>query len=174
MTRFVEIGIVKINRDLKGAKMIYRKATMNDVAKLMELRKRQLIDEGIEPSINMDGELRAFFECKLSEGALIQWLVEDQGEVVACGAVLFYEFPPSYTNKTGKKAYIANMFTDENYRGRGIAKELLTKLIEEVRAAGISKIWLGASEMGRPVYRKFGFTESDEYLEMDLAKGVVK
>ena len=77
----------------------------------------------------MDGELRAFFECKLSEGALIQWLVEDQGEVVACGAVLFYEFPPSYMNKTGKKAYISNMFTDENYRGRGIAKELLTKLI---------------------------------------------
>ena len=58
MTRFVEIGIVKINRYLKGAKMIYRKATMNDVAKLMELRKRQLIDEGIEPSINMDGELK--------------------------------------------------------------------------------------------------------------------
>ena len=154
--------------------MIYRKATMNDVAKLMELRKQQLIDEGIEPSINMDGELRAFFEHKLSDGTLTQWLVEDQGEVVACGAVLFYEFPPSYTNKTGKKAYIANMFTDENYRGRGIAKELLAKLIEEVRAAGISKIWLGASEMGRPVYRKFGFTESDEYLEMDLVKEAVK
>jgi len=154
--------------------MIYRKATMNDVAKLMELRKRQLIDEGIEPSINMDGELRVFFEHKLSDGTLIQWLVEDQGEVVACGAVLFYEFPPSYTNKTGKKAYIANMFTDENYRGRGIAKELLAKLVEEVRTAGILKIWLGASGMGRPVYRKFGFMESDEYLEMDLAKGEEK
>ena len=154
--------------------MIYRKATMNDVAKLMKLRKQQLIDEGIEPSVHLDNELQSFFERKLSDGTLIQWLVEDQGEVVACGAVLFYEFPPSYTNKTGKKAYISNMFTDENYRGRGIAKELLTKLIDEVRAAGISKIWLGASEMGRPVYRKFGFMESGEYLEMDLAKGEVK
>ena len=154
--------------------MIYRKATMNDVAEMMKLRKRQLIDEGIEPSVNMDDELLSFFERKLRDGTLIQWLVEDHGEVVACGAVLFYEFPPSYTNKTGKKAYIANMFTDENYRGRGIAKELLAKLVKEVRAAGISKIWLGASEMGRPVYRKFGFIESDEYLELDLAKWTVK
>jgi len=141
---------------------------------MMKLRKRQLIDEGIEPSVNMDDELLSFFERKLRDGTLIQWLVEDHGEVVACGAVLFYEFPPSYTNKTGKKAYIANMFTDENYRGRGIAKELLAKLVKEVRAAGISKIWLGASEMGRPVYRKFGFIESDEYLELDLAKWTVK
>jgi ribosomal protein S18 acetylase RimI-like enzyme len=154
--------------------LIYRKATMNDVAEMMKLRKRQLIDEGIEPSVNMDDELLSFFERKLRDGTLIQWLVEDHGEVVACGAVLFYEFPPSYTNKTGKKAYIANMFTDENYRGRGIAKELLAKLVKEVRAAGISKIWLGASEMGRPVYRKFGFIESDEYLELDLAKWTVK
>lgn len=154
--------------------MIYRKATTNDVAEMMKLRKRQLIDEGIEPSVNMDDELLSFFERKLRDGTLIQWLVEDHGEVVACGAVLLYEFPPSYTNKTGKKAYIANMFTDENYRGRGIAKELLAKLVKEVRAAGISKIWLGASEMGRPVYRKFGFIESDEYLELDLAKWTVK
>lgn len=154
--------------------MIYRKATTNDVAEMMKLRKRQLIDEGIEPSVNMDDELLSFFERKLRDGTLIQWLVENHGEVVACGAVLFYEFPPSYTNKTGKKAYIANMFTDENYRGRGIAKELLAKLVKEVRAAGISKIWLGASEMGRPVYRKFGFIESDEYLELDLAKWTVK
>ena len=150
--------------------MRYRKATMNDVVKMMELRKRQLIDEGIEPSVILDDELQSFFERKLSDGTLIQWLVEDQEVVVACGAVLFYEFPPSYTNKTGKKAYIANMFTDGDYRGRGIAKELLVKLVEEAQEAGISKIWLEASEMGSPVYRKFGFIENDEYLELDLKK----
>ena len=154
--------------------MRYRKATMNDVAIMIELRKRQLIDEGIEPLITIDGELQSFFERKLTEGTLIQWLVEDQDEVVACGAVLFYEFPPSYTNKTGKRAYIANMFTDEHYRGRGIAKELLAKLVLEVRAAGIWKIWLGASEKGRPVYQKFGFIEGNDYLELDLADVVMK
>ncbi|MCM3163199.1 GNAT family N-acetyltransferase [Metabacillus litoralis] len=148
--------------------MNYRRANLNDIELMVELRKKQLVDEGIEPNINIDKELSVFFRDKLSEGRLIQWLVEDDEEVIACGAVIFYDFPPSYTNKTGKKGYIANMYTKENYRGQGIAKNLLSKLVEDVKLSGISKIWLGASEMGRPVYKKFGFKETDEYLELNI------
>ncbi|MGM9923823.1 MAG: GNAT family N-acetyltransferase [Bacillus sp. (in: firmicutes)] len=145
--------------------MHYRKATINDLPNLVELRKKQLIDEGMEPTIDIDSELADFFTNKLTDGTLIQWLVEDNKEIIACGAVIFYEFPPSYSNKTGKRAYIANMYTNEDYRGQGIATELLTRLVEEVTISGVSKIWLGASTMGRPVYKKFGFIETDEYLE---------
>lgn len=148
--------------------MKFRKATINDIETLMELRKKQLVDEGIEPSINIDMELKEFFHKKLQEGSLIQWVVEDNQEIIACGAVVFYEFPPSYTNKSGKKAYITNMYTKEDYRGQGIATSLLTKLVEEVKNAGITKIWLGASKMGRPVYKRFGFKETDEWLELNL------
>ncbi|MEH6944781.1 GNAT family N-acetyltransferase [Bacillus sp. JJ722] len=148
--------------------MKFRKANNNDIKKLVELRKKQLVDEGLEPNIDIDSELTIFFKNKLSDGTLIQWLVEDKEEIIACGAVIFYEFPPSYTNKTGKKGYIANMYTNENYRGQGIATMLLTRLVEEVRTSGISKIWLGASKMGRPVYKKFGFIETDEYLELNI------
>ncbi|KKK38241.1 GCN5 family acetyltransferase [Mesobacillus campisalis] len=148
--------------------MNYRRADLNDIEKLVELRKIQLVDEGLEPNIDIDKELSVFFRDKLSEGRLIQWLAEDEREIVACGAVIFYDFPPSYTNKTGKKAYIANMYTNQNYRGRGLATNLLSKLVEEVKLSGISRIWLGASEMGRPVYKKFGFKETDEYLELTI------
>ncbi|KML41760.1 GCN5 family acetyltransferase [Cytobacillus firmus] len=146
----------------------YRRANLNDIEKMVELRKKQLVDEGLEPSIDIDKELSVFFREKLSESRLIQWLVEDGEGIIACGAVIFYDFPPSYTNKTGKKAYIANMYTNENYRGQGIAKNLLSKLVEEVKLSGISRIWLGASDMGRPVYKKFGFKEADEYLELSI------
>ncbi len=148
--------------------MNYRKANMDDIDKLVKLRKKQLVDEGIEPNIDINRELYVFFKNKLSDGTLIQWLVEDNEEIIACGAVIFYEFPPSYTNKTGKRAYIANMYTNENYRGQGIATKLLTKLVDEVKISGISKIWLGASKMGRPVYKKFGFMEADEFLELTI------
>ncbi len=148
--------------------MKYRKANIDDIDKLVELRKKQLVDEGIEPNIDIDRELYDFFQNKLSDGSLIQWLVEDNEEIIACGAVVFYEFPPSYTNKTGKKAYVTNMYTKENYSGQGIATKLLTKLVDEVKNAGITKIWLGASKMGRPVYKKFGFKETDEWLELNL------
>lgn len=145
----------------------YRKANLDDINKLIDLRKKQLVDEGIEPTIDIDKELNDFFINKLSNGSLIQWLVEDNEEIIACGAVIFYEFPPTYTNKSGKKAYITNMYTKENYRGRGIATNLLKKLVDEVKTLGISKIWLGASKMGRPVYKKFGFKETDDRLELN-------
>lgn len=147
----------------------YRRANLNDIEKLVELRKKQLVDEGLEPNIDIDKELSAFFREMLSKGRLIQWLVEDDAEIIACGAVIFYDFPPSYTNKTGKKAYIANMYTNVQYRGQGIAKNLLSKLVEDVRVSGISRIWLVASKMGRPVYKKFGFKETDEYLELYIS-----
>ncbi|MCU9614904.1 GNAT family N-acetyltransferase [Caldibacillus lycopersici] len=148
--------------------MNYRKATMEDIDQLVELRKKQLVDEGIEPCIDIDKELKAFFHKKLSDGTLIQWLVEDEEEIIACGAVVLYDFPPSYTNRSGIRAYITNMYTMENYRGQGIATNLLTRLVAEVKQLGITKVWLGASEMGRPVYKKFGFTETDEYLELAI------
>ena len=128
----------------------------------------QLIDEGIKPDEDIDRELSIFFRSKLTDGTLIQWVVEDHEEIIACGAVLFYDFPPSYTNKTGKKAYISNMYTTESYRGKGIAKKLLTKLVEEAKMSGVSKIWLVASKMGKSVYEKFGFMETDDYLELNM------
>ncbi|RXZ78550.1 N-acetyltransferase [Paenibacillaceae bacterium] len=116
----------------------------------------------------IDAELHDFFTNKLNDASLTQWLVEDNEEIIACGAIIFYEFPPTYTNKSGKKAYITNMYTKENFRGQGIATSLLTKLVDEAKAADISKLWLGASKLGRPVYKSYGFTETDEWLELNL------
>ncbi|WJX02657.1 GNAT family N-acetyltransferase [Priestia aryabhattai] len=148
--------------------MKFRKATVNEIDQLIYLRKKQLVDEGIEPNQEIDTELKEFFTNKMSDGSLVEWIVEDNDEIIATGAIVFYEFPPTYTNKSGKKAYITNMYTKESYRGQGIATKLLTKLVAEAKTAGIIKIWLGASKLGRPVYKKFGFKETDEWLELDI------
>lgn len=60
------------------------------------------------------------------------------------------------------------MFTRDDYRKQGIANSLLEKLVEEARCRGIKKIWLGASQLGRPVYEKIGFRQTEEWLEMDI------
>ncbi|MFS2173365.1 GNAT family N-acetyltransferase [Priestia megaterium] len=148
--------------------MKFRKATVNEIDQLIYLRKKQLVDEGIEPNQEIDTELKEFFTNKMSDGSLVEWVVEDNDEIIATGAIVFFEFPPTYTNKSGKKAYVTNMYTKESYRGQGIATKLLTKLVAEAKTAGIIKIWLGASKLGRPVYKKLGFKETDEWLELDI------
>lgn len=98
--------------------MEYRKATREDINLLMELRKFQLVDEGITADKDIDNELEDFFQRKLAEGSLIQWLVMEENEIIATGAIVIYEFPPTYTNKSGKKAYVTNMYTKNAYRGK--------------------------------------------------------
>lgn len=148
--------------------MNYRKATVEDIQLLMELRKTQLVDEGIKADKDIDKELEAFFEKKFIDESLIQLIAMEQNEIIATGAIVIYDFPPSYTNKSGKKAYVTNMYTKNDYRGKGIATSLLTKLVDEAKSLGITKMWLGASMLGRPVYKKFGFKETDEWLELEL------
>lgn len=60
------------------------------------------------------------------------------------------------------------MYTAPDYRGKGIATEMLNKLADEAKKRTIHKICLGASEFGRSVYRRFGFVESDAWMELNL------
>ena len=146
----------------------FRVATEQDIALLCEMRKTQLIHEGIAATVDMDGELTAYFMEFLKTGQLYEVLGIAQGGVVAAGAVCFYTYPPSYTNKTGKIAYITNMFTAPEYRGQGLATRILALLEAEVARRGVTVMRLGASRLGRPVYEKFGFVQDNEWMSKRL------
>ncbi|MFT4145559.1 MAG: GNAT family N-acetyltransferase [Mobilitalea sp.] len=148
--------------------MTYRIATLNEIDTLVELRKKQLIDEGISPAEDTTEEMHKFFEKKMSDGTMVEWVVEDDHKIIATSAIVFYEFPPSFTNKSGIKGYITNMYTAPEYRGQGIASSLLDKLIGEAKERNVHKLWLGASEMGRPVYLKYGFEEKNIWLDLHI------
>ena len=147
--------------------MEYRIATENDIDALCELRKKQLIDEGTTPDVNIDEELHEFFHRRFKNDEIVEWVLEDGGEIVATCAILFYEFPPSFTNKTGIKGYITNVYTKPELRKRGIATEMLGFLTKEAKKRGVKKLLLAASDLGRPVYEKFGFIEASEWLKLD-------
>ena len=148
--------------------MHYRIATKQDIPLMIRLRKKQLIDEGIKPEIEIDKQLQQYFEEKLSDGSLVEWLLEEDETIVATAAIAFLELPPTYTNQSGIRGYITNMYTAPEYRGTGIASEMLKKLMDEARKRSVNKIFLCASKYGKPVYEKYGFTESDGWMEMTL------
>lgn len=147
--------------------MNYRLATIEDIDQLVLLRKKQLIDEGILPDIEIDEELYQFFRNRFADRSLVEWLGVDQAETVATAAIVFYEFPPTYTNRSGIKGYITNMYTNPRYRKQGIATHMLDLLVEEAKTREVEKLWLGASKLGRPVYLKYGFSGTHEWLELN-------
>jgi GNAT superfamily N-acetyltransferase len=53
----------------------------------------------------------------------------------------FVEKPPYFGCPSGKIGLLSSMFTDPEYRRRGIAKELLSRVIDVARVAKLSFLY---------------------------------
>ena len=148
--------------------MIIRKAELKDIPLLSETRKLQLIDEGIAPDCDMDSELEAFFKRQLASKDFLQLIAEEDGKLLSTAAVIYYDMPPSYTNKIGFRGYVTNVYTAPEHRRKGLSKMLLSELLKDAEKRGIKKLWLGASKDGRPLYEKLGFIQKESYMELTL------
>lgn len=59
-----------------------------------------------------------------------------------------------------------NMYTAPKYRRQGIAFHTLDLLVKDAREHGITQIALEATDMGRPLYEKFGFKKMENEMEI--------
>lgn len=142
--------------------MHIRKADLKDCEKLTELRiamRRERESRTIENPKSFRKETFRYFAENIANQSFVAFIAEESVEVAATSGILFYRVPPTLDNRSGRIAYIMNMYTRPAYRRRGIAGRLLNFLVEEARQRGCSKLTLNASEMGKTVYEKFGFTD---------------
>ena len=59
-----------------------------------------------------------------------------------------------------------NMYTKTEYRRKGIAIKILDILVKESNNKGITAISLEATDMGRPLYEKYGFVKMNNEMEL--------
>ena len=148
--------------------MIKQKAEMNDISSLVELRKKQLIDEGLPPISDIDKQLADYFASAITDGSFVLWIMESDSNIIATSGVCFYSLPPTYSDPSGRIAYITNMFTKAEYRRNGIATDLLSMVIYEAKKRGCRIIRLHTSELGKSIYIKAGFADSDGYMALKI------
>lgn len=60
------------------------------------------------------------------------------------------------------------MFTDKAYRRQGIAKELLSRVVDEAREKGCGTVQITASDMGVHLYTAYGFTKNNNFMQYKL------
>lgn len=142
----------------------YRKAILEDIDMLAKIRGIFLLEvNGLnseEKRLEIEEANRRYFNDALSNGDFIAWLALDENKIVATSGLSFSLVPPSLICPEGKVAYIMNMYTSPQYRGKGIASELFKRIIDEAKNCGYKKITLNATDMGRPIYEKFGFKDA--------------
>lgn len=145
-----------------------RKASEADIDQLVRLRIKQLIDEGYPEIRDINKDLEQYFSESLENGSLVCWIGLAGDAIVATAGVCFYQLPSTFSNPSGRIAYITNMYTDDAYRRRGVASHLLNLLVEEAKALNYASVRLHASRHGKGIYEKAGFTDTDGYMAMKL------
>lgn len=148
----------------------YKKATMEDIKELVRtriivLRAANRLSDDVDMSL-VEQETYAYYKRALETGEHIAYLIYDNGKFIGAGGVSFYQVMPTYHNPSGKKAYIMNMYTAPEYRRQGIAFQTLDLLVKTAKKHGVSQIALEATDMGRPLYEKYGFVKMEDEMEL--------
>ena len=133
--------------------------------RIMVLRAANKLSDDVDMSV-VERESRAYYKRALENGEHIAYLVYHNGTFIGAGGVSFYQVMPTYHNPTGKKAYIMNMYTAPEYRRQGIAFHTLDLLVKDAKEQGVPQIALEATEMGRPLYERYGFVKMEDEMEL--------
>ena len=114
----------------------------------------------------VEKESYEYYKSALETGEHIAYLVYDNETFIGAGGVSFYNVMPTYHNPTGKKAYIMNMYTASEYRRQGIAFHTLDLLVKDAKEQDMLQIALEATDMGRPLYERYGFVKMEDEMEL--------
>jgi GNAT superfamily N-acetyltransferase len=148
----------------------YRSVTVEDIPTVVEFRTRMFRELGWRNESRLL-EVEPLFTAYLDEslpagdcaGMVAEYLDVD-GSLKPVGTVVlvWQRVPPGVRNLAGIQAYALGMYVVPELRRRGIARELMLRAIDCAADHGASLVALHASEFGRPVYEKLGFTLTDE------------
>lgn len=95
-------------------------------------------------------------------------LVRDGESIIGCATICYIDMMPTFSHPTGKRAHLMNVYTNNSYRRQGVALRMVNMLIQEAKEKGVTEINLDATESGRPLYYKCGFTDSEECMVLSL------
>ena len=148
--------------------MTYRKLTAEDLDPFIRMRIAQLREEGAREELDLVPALKDYYRRHRKDGTFVSWLAVDGEKIVGTSGMSFVEKPPYFSCPNGRIGLLSSMYTDPAYRRRGIARELLGRVLEEARAYGCGSVQITASDMGVLLYSDFGFQKNGNFMQYKL------
>ena len=146
----------------------YRRLTDKELDTFIEMRINQLREEGAKENIDLRPALKDYYNRHIREGTFVSWLAVDGDKIIGTSGMSFVEKPPYFGCPNGKIGLLSSMFTNPDYRRKGIAKELLRRVVEEARKYGCGTIQITASDMGVKLYTAYGFVRNGNFMQYKL------
>ena len=153
----------------KTESVTYKIATPDDMELLMSSRLEMLkvvndLDYTYEYSDEIVKNIREYFE----KGDHTTVLAMDGKRVIGCASICYMYIMPTFDHPTGKRAHLMNVYTMKEWQRQGIARKMVSMLIDEAWKRGVTEISLDATEEGRPLYERLGFVPSKEGMVLVL------
>jgi GNAT superfamily N-acetyltransferase len=153
-----------------------RLATNSDVELISWHRARMFQDMGeLPPELFETFRIRSrdVVQRMFERGDYIGWLASPENElvrIVAGAGVQLREVPPhpqpgangKIDIASGRQAIIQNVFTEPEWRRRGLAALLIKRIIDWTNRKGIDSLVLHASDEGHALYERLGFIATTE------------
>lgn len=146
----------------------YKRLTEKELNTFIHMRINQLREEGAKEEIDLVPALNEYYTRHMVDGTFVSWLALDEGNIIGTSGMSFVEKPPYFGCPSGKIGLLSSMYTDLEYRRRGIAKELLSRVIDDAREYGCGTIQITASDMGVKLYTDFGFVHNGNFMKYKL------
>ena len=152
--------------------IVYDTAGVNDISELVRLRIAYMIDDFGSISDKerqcMEEQLPGYFERKLGK-ELIAFVARAEERLVAAAYLLIIEKPANPFLLNGFDSEVLSVYTEPEYRKKGICSQLMQNMIEYAKTNDICRIDLVATKEGYPVYKKLGFEDRvQKYLDMRM------
>ena len=148
--------------------IIYKKLTEKELDIFISMRINQLREEGATEDIDLTPALKDYYKRHMSDGTFVSWLAMDGDKVIGTSGMSFVEKPPYFGCPSGRIGLLSSMFTNPNYRRKGIAKELLSRVVSEAKEYGCGTVQITASDMGVKLYTDFGFNHNGNFMQYKL------
>ena len=146
----------------------YKKLTEKELDIFIDMRINQLREEGATEDYILIPNLNDYYKRHLSDGTFVSWLALDGNKIIGTSGMSFVEKPPYFGCPSGKIGLLSSMFTNPDYRRKGIAKELLSRVVNEAKEYGCGTIQITASDMGVKLYTDFGFEHNGNFMQYKL------
>lgn len=123
--------------------------------------------EGRE-DIDLKPALLDYYHRHMADDTFVSWIALDDEKMIATSGMSIVEKPPYFGCPSGRIGLLSSMFTDKAYRRRGIARELLSRVVNEAKQRGCGVVQITASDMGVLLYTDFGFKKNGNFMQLGL------
>lgn len=102
-------------------------------------------------------DIRPFFYYYSGSSFCNPLKMTDNGRIIAAGTSISHQ----------DSSWLAHIIVHPDYRNQGLGLKLASALVDDLDRNKIKTVFLDATDMGYPVYKKIGFELETEYIHMD-------